>query len=819
MEMSRRGFLCSLGALALSACGGGNEGQAAPPATRLLASSGTVESFVHPGLLHTQADFDRMALKYGTAPWNGSWNLLITNSHASLAYKPAAVTIVYRGADGVHPENYTRLYNDIAAAYACALRWKISGQVAYADKAVQIMNLWSSTLTGIGGTSDRYLASGLYGYEFANVGEIMRTYAGWAAADFARFQDMMRNVFYPMNHEFLVQHNNADITHYWANWDLCNMASILAIGVLCDDRTLFDEAIAYFKSGAGNGAIAQAVYHVHPGYLGQWQETGRDQGHNLLGIALMGPICEMAWNQGVDLYGYDNNRFLMGAEYVAKANLIESGVSYYTVPYVPYNNADKVNQTVFATGGQGGLRPIWALVYNHYVNRRGLAAPYSKRFALVVQPEGGGGNYGTTSGGFDQLGYGTLTCTRDPVAAAPAPSGLGAWVSAGAVVLSWWGGATAGSYRVKRAAMAGGPYTTLVTGIADLLTYTDAPPAPGTWYYVVTADTPEGESAPSNETAAITGIQLHTRLQFDEGSGTSASDASHNGHSGTLTGGAAWASGRSTGAVALDGRDGHVSLPANIMDDVGDFTIAAWVYWNAARTKERVFDFGAGNGRYMMLTARAANGKMRFAMTINGPYGELVIDGNAALPTGQWTHVAVTLSGRSGILYVNGVAVGTHDNLFLAPFRLQGTSNNWLGRSQSAAEPYFNGSIDDFRIYRGALAPGAVLALFNGPRDLGASVVLTQQGATYNRITGKYVGAVTVTNRSGETLDGPFQLKLNKLGAGIILDNASGSDGGAPYVTVSGTLAAGAVINVPLTFTNPARALVAYTPAFYQGTF
>ena len=125
--LGRRDFLMGLGALALAGCGAGGAGS---PATRLLSTgtmSGTgaaITSFVHPGLLHTQADFDRMAAKYTTSPWSGSWNLLINNSHASLSYTPRPQTIVYRGYDGVHPENYSTLFNDVAAAYACALRWK-----------------------------------------------------------------------------------------------------------------------------------------------------------------------------------------------------------------------------------------------------------------------------------------------------------------------------------------------------------------------------------------------------------------------------------------------------------------------------------------------------------------------------------------------------------------------------------------------------------------------------------------------------------------------------------------------------------------------
>ena len=365
--------------------------------------------FAHPGLLHTAEDFARMREKVaaGAEPWKSGWERLINNRHCSLNWKPRPAEEVFRGNSKGHAQNYAVLYNDIAAAYACALRWRITGETPYADKAVAIMNIWSATLKRINGTSDRFLAAGIYGYQFANAAELMRDYPGWQKADFQRFQQMMLTVFYPMNHDFLMRHNGARIDHYWCNWDACNMDSILAIGVLCDRRDLYDEAVDYFKHGQGNGAIAHAVVCIYPGGLGQWQESGRDQGHSTLGIALLGAFCEMAWNQGDDLYGYDNNRFLAGAEYVAMYNL------GYDVPYTPYKNSD-VTQPVISPNGRGNIRPVWESVFNHYVNRRGVNAPYTAMFAAKARPEGGGGDYGPNSGGYDQLGYGTLTFTRDP---------------------------------------------------------------------------------------------------------------------------------------------------------------------------------------------------------------------------------------------------------------------------------------------------------------------------------------------------------------------------------------------------------------------
>jgi hypothetical protein len=223
--------------------------------------------------------------------------------------------------------------------------------------------------------------------------------------------------------------------------------------------------------------------------------------------------------------------------------------------------------------------------------------------------------------------------------------------------------------------------------------------------------TPTGESAPSNEAKAITATQLHTWLTFDQASGTTATDATGNGHNATLVNGPLWVAGRSGNAVSLDGVDDYLALPTGALTDLSDFTIATWVFWNAAQTWTRIFDLGSGTGRYMYLTPKNGAGVVRFATTVDGNYGEQGINGSAAVPTGQWVHVAVTLSGTTGTLYVNGVAVGTNTAIAHAPFRLAVTTQNWIGRSQYSGDPCFNGKLDDFRIYNGALSAAQVAVL------------------------------------------------------------------------------------------------------------
>ncbi len=367
--------------------------------------------FVHPGILHTQADFDRMKQMVDgqQQPYLNGWNQLVNSTYSQSDWTPRATATIIRGGTG---DNVALLYNDIARAYQCALRWKISGSTAHGDTARNILNAWSSTLTAVSGNADRYLAAGLFGYQMANAAEIMRGYPGFNTE---QMKTMLINVFYkPLNERFLIgneygsDHNDAYITNYWANWDLCNMASTVAIGIFCDRRDIYDIGIEYFKNGAGNGSIYNAIPYKYSNGLAQWQESGRDQAHTILGIGLMAAVCEMAWSQGDDLYGWADNRFMYAAEYVARYNN-GNDVPFTTYEWGTGQNGTIQQQTVVAEGGRGEYRPIWEMIYNHYANRKGLSVPNIAARAASQRPEGGPGGHATT---FDQPGFGTLTYTR-----------------------------------------------------------------------------------------------------------------------------------------------------------------------------------------------------------------------------------------------------------------------------------------------------------------------------------------------------------------------------------------------------------------------
>lgn len=376
--------------------------------------------FVHPGLLHSKEDFDRMKnnVANNVDPWLAGYNKMIGNSHASATYamKGPVATLIRGGGSKEEPasDNYATAMNDAHAAYLTAIRWKITGDVAYANKSIQILNAWAATCTRISGDSNKALGAGIYGYQFANAAEIMRDYSGWNAADLAKFKKWMLDVFYPVNYDFLQTHYNTCSSHYWANWDLCNLASIMSIAVLNDDVAKYTYVVNYLMKGVGNGQLIKAINYVHPKSanddidLGQIQEAGRDQGHALMVVGLLGTIAQMADTQGLDVYGYKDNLILKGAEYEAKFNYAR-----LAVPFNKYTNCDNITHTAAADdAARGQIRPAWERIYNHYTVKKGIKARYIKMGKDLAYPEGGSGEYDPNSGGYDDLGFGTLLYSR-----------------------------------------------------------------------------------------------------------------------------------------------------------------------------------------------------------------------------------------------------------------------------------------------------------------------------------------------------------------------------------------------------------------------
>jgi hypothetical protein len=485
---SRRGFLGGTAALLLAA---GASGLLAPGTARAAAQNDTgARAFTHPGLLHSADDLARMkaAVAAKESPIHDGYLAFAAHARSKSTYavqNTGQITSWGRG-----PSNYmNQAVADSAAAYQNSLMWCVTGDRAHADKARDILNVWSASLTMVTG-ADGPLGAGLQVFKFVNAAELLRhsDYDGWTDAAIARCERSFLDVWYPAISGYMLYANG--------NWDLTALQSILAIGVFCEERTLFEDALRFAAAGAGNGSVRHRIVTD----TGQGQESGRDQGHEQLAVGLMGDAAQVAWNQGVDLWDFADHRLLANAEYAARYNLGGE------VPFTPdLDRTGKYIKTTVSDKVRGALPPVYEMYYAHYAGVRGLDTPYTK--AAVFRGTGGAR---FVEGGNDDLpGFGTFTYagTKAPSPTAPtAPAGVTALGDSHAVTVSWLPSAWASTYTVSRATSPEGPYEEIDAG-TDKAEYKDTDVRAGrTYYYTVTAANSRGDNADSSPVAATAGL-------------------------------------------------------------------------------------------------------------------------------------------------------------------------------------------------------------------------------------------------------------------------------------------------------------------------
>ncbi|MCX8157224.1 MAG: DUF2341 domain-containing protein [Verrucomicrobiae bacterium] len=216
---------------------------------------------------------------------------------------------------------------------------------------------------------------------------------------------------------------------------------------------------------------------------------------------------------------------------------------------------------------------------------------------------------------------------------------------------------------------------------------------------------------------------LVNQYNFEEAVNATLANDILSGANGELRNGAAF-----TGNGQLVFNDGiavtaaHVALPAGLLSGLTNVTVEAWVYWTGGGNWQRIFDFGTSTGtagrHYFQLTPNANGQRLRFVVSTNGNASgaERIVEAPSLLPMNQWVHVAVSYNyeARVATLYLNGQRVGY--GVADIPLSAIEHTNVWLGRSQYAADAYFMGRMEEFRIHAAALrAPEVAASYANGP--------------------------------------------------------------------------------------------------------
>jgi hypothetical protein len=350
-----------------------------PTATPTPTATPNASGFRHPGVLvnRGQLDFVKAKIAAGAQPWKGAFDKAVADSHGSLSYTAHPWAIVECGSSSNPNLGCTDERGDAEAAYTHALLWYFTGNTAYANKSIQIMNAWSSTITDHT-NSNAPLQTGWSGSMWAPAAEIMiHTSSAWSSSDRDRFKSMLRNVYRPE----LINGSCAN-----GNWELIMTNALMGISVVLDDRAGFDKAVSLWRGRVPayvyqttDGSGPKAPGHCSlPSWYGQTtfvdgvgQETCRDFGHMEWGLMAGVDTAETAYQQGLDLYAEQSKRWRDGLEFHAKYDL---GAS---VPSWLCGGSVKTANTT-----------AWEIAYNHFVNRKGFSMPNAGQMVQRVRPTG-----------------------------------------------------------------------------------------------------------------------------------------------------------------------------------------------------------------------------------------------------------------------------------------------------------------------------------------------------------------------------------------------------------------------------------------------
>jgi hypothetical protein len=301
-----------------------------------------------------------------------------------------------------------------------------------------------------------------------------------------------------------------------------------------------------------------------------------------------------------------------------------------------------------------------------------------------------------------------------------------------------------------------GPTNALFSDLAAAAT-TAAFPVPGAYLLRLTAA--DGTLSGSDEITVVAGSTgsdpdpaLALWLKLDETSGLTAADSSGAGNPATLSGGATWqpAGGMIGGALQLDGASGMATITdADTLDNSAALTLAFW------------FRAAAYPGDSGGLVSKRDNISSQNAYTtyLKTPDRRLYVDLDnsnnrfasvATIATGAWYHVAVVFDGalpasQRAALWINGGldVVAAETSAAIPNY----TSNVRIGNTHPGATNWFNGRMDDVRIYRRALVPAEIALL--AATNFAPSVSLSPSLATTNFTATHLAGTVSDDGRGG----------------------------------------------------------------------
>jgi large repetitive protein len=205
-------------------------------------------------------------------------------------------------------------------------------------------------------------------------------------------------------------------------------------------------------------------------------------------------------------------------------------------------------------------------------------------------------------------------------------------------------------------------------------------------------------------------------VELTVGSGTTAADATGNGHTGTLNSGVTWSTDNTRGTVAsFNGTSGAITTSGPVLNTAGDFSVSGWAYLTKTGSWADVITQDGTTVSGFFLQYDSADNRWAFSMLPGDADGTAIRALSPLAPAlDTWTHLAGTYDAATGQmdLYLNGQLAGTATNT--SPFATSGDVAIGRGKYDGAGTDFFPGELSDVEAFGYTLTPAEVSAMYNG---------------------------------------------------------------------------------------------------------
>ncbi|HEY3319276.1 MAG TPA: LamG-like jellyroll fold domain-containing protein [Planctomycetota bacterium] len=199
---------------------------------------------------------------------------------------------------------------------------------------------------------------------------------------------------------------------------------------------------------------------------------------------------------------------------------------------------------------------------------------------------------------------------------------------------------------------------------------------------------------------------------FDEGIGTTAVDSSGNGYDGTLVNGPVWTTGVPPGnALRFNGTNSYVNVPSSPDVGGGSFTVACWIFRESGSERKFVSKWN-GNSGNLQFDLQVYKDNCLWFSVCQGNNVVVTAWGTTIIQAGRWYHIGAVADASGALLrvYIDGAPETFQSNPgWDGSVRSVDMELN-IGRKASGND-YWQGLIDDVRIYNRALSQAEIQAL------------------------------------------------------------------------------------------------------------